>query len=71
MNDKTYKEYELECDKARENNSKLLVEFERHLISNSLSSKTIKRHVSDIEFYANSYLLRYEVIHVEKGSLQI
>jgi site-specific recombinase XerD len=71
MDDKAYKEYELECDKTRENNSKLLTDFEAHLVSNSLSPKTIKRHVSNIEFYANNYLLRYEIIPIEKGTLQI
>ena len=71
MDDEAYKEYELECDKTRENNLKFLAEFEAYLVSNSLSPKTIKRHVSNMEFYANNYLLRYEVIPVEKGATQI
>lgn len=71
MDDKAYKEWELKCDKVREANSKLLDEFKDYLVSKSLSPKTIKRHVSNMEFYANGYLLRYDVIPVEEGALVI
>tara|TARA_R110001583_G_scaffold24456_5_gene89175 strand:+ start:1569 stop:1982 length:414 start_codon:yes stop_codon:yes gene_type:complete len=71
MDDKAYKEYELGCEKAREANLKLLDEFKDYLVSKSLTPKTIRRHVTNMEFYANSYLLRYDVVPVEKGALQI
>ncbi len=71
MDDKAYEEWEVKCDKTREANLKVLADFEAHLVSNSLSPKTIKRHVSNMEFYANTYLLRYEVVPVEEGALQI
>jgi len=71
MNDKEYKEWERQIEKAKTHNNKLLIEFEKHLKTKSLKSNTIKNHINNVGFYANDFLLRYEIIPVEKGILQI
>ncbi len=71
MNDKEYKEWERQIEEAKTHNNKLLSEFKNHLETKSLKSNTIKNHINNIEFYANDFLLRYEIIPVEKGILQI
>jgi len=71
MNDKEYKEWERQIEEAKMHNNKLLIEFEKHLKTKSLKPNTIKYHIDNVEFYANDFLLRYEIIPVEKGALQI
>lgn len=71
MNDKEYKEWERQIEEAKTHNNKLLIEFENHLKTKSLKTNTIKNHIDNVEFYANDFLLRYEIIPVEKGILQI
>ncbi|MEA1973176.1 MAG: recombinase, partial [Candidatus Cloacimonadota bacterium] len=65
------KEWERQIEEAKKHNNKLLIEFEKHLKTKSLKSKTIKNHTDNVEFYANGFLLRYEIIPVEKGILRI
>jgi intergrase/recombinase len=55
MND--YKKYEDNCKRIRRANQKLLASFEAWLKSSSLSAKTVKNHLSNIDFYINEYLL--------------
>ena len=71
MNDKEYKEWERQIEEAKMHNNKLLIEFEKHLKTKSLKSNTINNHIDNVEFYANEFLLRYEIIPVEKGALEI
>jgi hypothetical protein len=71
MNDKEYKEWERQIEETKTHNNKLLIEFEKHLKTKSLKSNTIKNHIDNVEFYANDFLLRYEIVPVEKGILQI
>ena len=71
MTDKEYHEWERQVEETKVNNQKLLVEFEKHLISKSLKTKTIKNHLDNIEFYANNFLVHYEVIPAEEGATQI
>lgn len=71
MNDKEYKEWERQIEKAKTHNNRLLIEFEKYLKTKSFKSNTIKNHIDNVEFYANDFLLRYEIIPVEKGILQI
>lgn len=52
-------------------NNKFLIEFRKYLKTKSLKTNTIKAHVYNIEFYANDFLLRNEIIPVEKGILEI
>ncbi len=71
MNDKEYKEWERQTEETKSHNNKLLIDFENHLKTKSLKLKTIKNHIGNVEFYANDFLLRYEIIPVEKGILEI
>ena len=71
MNDKEYRDWERQVEKVKINNNKLLVKFSNYLQSKSLKSKTIKNHINNMEFYGNDFLLRYEIIPIEKGALEI
>lgn len=71
MNDKEYSEWERQIEEVKKNNNRILIEFEKYLKSKPLKSNTIKNHIYNIEFFANDYLLRYEIIPVEKGFLEI
>lgn len=53
----SYEEYEIEAEKIREENKKLLVEFGSWLSENGLKEKTIKKHSQNIDFYINEFLL--------------
>jgi len=52
-----YEEYEIEAEKIREENKKLLVAFSSWLSENGLKEKTIKKHSQNIDFYINEFLL--------------
>ena len=71
MEDKEYKEWESKIEKAKKYNNKLLIEFEKWLKKKSLKPNTIKNHINNIDFYANNFLLRYEIIPIEEGALEI
>ena len=71
MNENKYKEWELQIKAVKKHNNKLLIEFEKYLKTKSLKSNTIKNHVDNVEFYANDFLLRDEIIPVEEGLLYI
>ena len=67
MNDKEYKEWELQVEKTKKENDVLFIEFEKYLKTKSLKPNTITNHVENVRFYAEAFLLRYEIIPVEKG----
>jgi len=71
MEDKEYKEWENQIEKVKKHNNKLLIEFEKWLKKKSLKINTIKDHIVNIEFYANDFLLLYEIIQIERGALEI
>lgn len=62
-----YEKYEQECDKIRTINDNLLAIFEQDLLSSGLSKKTVNRHLSNIDFYINVFLLREEPLTMEQG----
>jgi intergrase/recombinase len=62
-----YGKYEEDCKEIRESNARLLKEFGSWLILSGLSEKTIKNHISNIDFYINEYLLYEEAIEVVNG----
>ena len=66
-----YEEYERECDKIRQTNEELLVLFEEELQDSGLSAKTVRRHLSNAEFYINEYLLREEPRPMEDGITEL
>lgn len=71
MEDKKYKEWESKIEKIKKHNNKLLIEFNKWLNKKPLKPKTIKNHIDNIEFYANNFLLCYEIIPIEEGALEI
>jgi site-specific recombinase XerD len=62
-----YEKYEADCKKIRTANQKLLKDFESWLESSGLSEKTIKNHLSNIDFYINEYLLYEDAVEAKDG----
>jgi len=63
-----YEKYEQECKIIRKENERLLMEFAEWLQSSGLSTKTIEKHVSNIDFYVNDYLLYDDAIEAKDGA---
>jgi site-specific recombinase XerD len=62
-----YEQYEIECEKIRESNEKLLDDFAVWLQQSGLASKTISRHTENIDFYINEYLLYEDAVEPQDG----
>ena len=57
-------------NKIKENqtrNKKFIKEFEEWLKEKSLSDKTIKKHISNVDIFINDYLNYYDVETAEEG----
>ncbi|MCI5148479.1 MAG: recombinase [Candidatus Electrothrix sp. MAN1_4] len=61
-----YEKHKRDCKKIRKANEGLLEEFEASLKAAGLSEKTINKHVWNIDFYINEFLL-YEDANEAKG----
>lgn len=66
-----YEKYEQDCAKIRKANETLLDEFADFLKSSGLATKTIKNHVSNIDFYINEFLLYEEATEAKEGAYRI
>ena len=66
-----FEAYEKECEEIRKENSAFLKLFEDDLVAAGLSKKTIRNHVSNVDFYINEYLLREDVLSMEEGVSRI
>lgn len=55
------------CESIRLSNSKYLDIFEHTLLEAGLKDHTIKRHLSNIDFYINDFLLYAEPLTMEHG----
>jgi len=62
-----YEKWERECKKMRASNKKLLAQFKEWLSDKALSQTSISRHVNNIEFYVNEYLLYDDAHKPEEG----
>jgi site-specific recombinase XerD len=62
-----YDRYEEDCKMIRNDNEKLLHEFEAWLNASGLSEKTINNHLSNIDFYINEFLLYEDPIKAKNG----
>ena len=62
-----YTDYENECAKIRHTNDELLEIFEKDMAASGLSDKTIHRHLSNVDFYLNTFLLREDAHPMEDG----
>lgn len=60
-------QYEKDCKKIREENESLLNDFEKWLSDKKLSKKTIDKHVSNVDFYINDFLLYEDAIEPADG----
>lgn len=66
-----YDEYEKECKRIRQDNIQLLDEFDAWLREKQLTEDTIRKHVFNIDFYINHFLLYEEAIEAKNGASEI
>lgn len=66
-----YAQYEKDCERIRAENEELLGEFENWLQDANLSEKTIDRHISNVDFYINEFLLYEDATAAKDGALDI
>ena len=66
-----YARYEQEKGRIRTDNKKILAEFEAWLRNKNLKDVTISRHVENIDFYINEFLLYEDTIEAKNGTSQI
>jgi site-specific recombinase XerD len=71
MPGKEYEQYERACAKIREDNTKLMADFEQGLAKKGLGIKTIREHVQNVDFYVNTFLLYEEAIPASKGATRV
>jgi hypothetical protein len=62
-----YEEYEMQCKQQREKNHSYLGIFEKDLMESGLTHKTISKHVSNVDYYINKYLLREDTFEMQEG----
>ncbi len=62
-----YEQYEIECERIREANGKLLDDFEAWLQKSGLSSATIRKHTENVDFYINEFLLYEDAEEAHEG----
>ncbi len=60
-------EYDRQCDRMRERNARFLDLFEADMRATGLAESTIRRHLGNVDFYINEYLLYYGVNDMEYG----
>ncbi len=66
-----YDQYEQECSAIRAENQQLLSEFVSWLTAAGLSSTTVDRHRSNVEFYINKFLLYEDATRPPAGVEEI
>lgn len=66
-----YENYEEACKKIQQENETYLEMFEADLIAAGLSEKTISRHLQNVDFYINTFLLREEPLNMTDGTLYL
>lgn len=52
-------------------NEQILEDFKIHLQESSLAPKTIDRHIGNVEFYINTYLLYYDIESPHQGHYRL
>ena len=66
-----YAQYEADCEKIRKANNKLLNDFGTWLKASKLKEKTIKRHIDNVDFYINEFLLYEDAVKAKDGAPEI
>jgi len=67
----SYEKYEKECKRIKLVNKGLLTNFEAWLTSSGLAPKTAAKHVSNIDFFINEYLMHEEPCEACEGVDQV
>lgn len=62
-----FEKYEAACKAIRTANNEFLGLFEKDLVLAGLSPKTIRTHLSNVDFYINEYLLREDACPMGDG----
>lgn len=62
-----YAKYEKLCERQQEKNEEYLSVFEIDLIAAGLTQKTINKHLRNVDFYINMYLLREGPLEMSTG----
>ena len=63
-----YEKFEADCKNIRKVNKNLLNEFRIQLKSSGLSDKIIQKHISNIDFYINNFLLYEDAVEAKDGA---
>ena len=63
-----YEKYQEACKKIRRFNERLIDGFENWLKASGLSEKTIQKHLYNIDFYINEFLLYEEATDAKDGA---
>lgn len=66
-----FEQYEKECKRIRKENDQLISDFEKWLSEKKLSSKTINKHASNIDFYVNEFQLYKDALEAQEGIYEI
>jgi len=69
--DNSYKEYEKKADEIRKHNARHLDGFEEYLQSLGLKAATINKHMMNVDFYINHFLLYYDALDVTHGCYKV
>lgn len=67
----TYDEYIEACDRIKEKNDEYLDLFYKDLTAKGFTDNTIDRHLSNVAFYINTYLLHEEALTIWYGIIKI
>ena len=62
------REYEQKCDEIRMRNETYLEELQEELLKDGFKYKTVNRHLRNVDFYINTYLLREEPLEMIVGA---
>ncbi|MFH1323435.1 MAG: recombinase [Methanobacteriota archaeon] len=63
----SYEQYEKDCKRIRKENGNLLKDFKKWLSDKKLSEKTIYKHVSNVDFYIDDFLLYEDAMEAADG----
>ena len=66
-----YEQYEIECKRIRKSNEGLLDEFETWLRRSNLSDRTVSKHIDNIDFYINEFLLYEDPVEPQDGAYSV
>lgn len=66
-----FEDFEEKSAELEKRNDEYLDIFDKELSLAGLSDKVINRHISNVNFYLNTFLIRYEMLSMEEGTSYI